>query len=272
MSRKKESRPPDGGKPIGRPANSDSGSSEAVLPQKQSDQLLADLRVMIDSARQRAAAQVNSALVMLYWHMGERIQREILGGKRAEYGGQIVSAVSRQLTAEFGRGFTRKSLMHMVRFAEVFPREEIVSAPRRQLSWTHYKAIIYLKDPLQREFYAEMCRIERWSTRTLNSKIQGMLFERTAISRQPQDLAAQDLAALRDEDRMTPDMIFRDPYILDFVGLTGSFSEKDLERWIGMSANLTKSRPSASFSAAKIITNRSSCYSFARARFGLPNI
>ena len=117
----------------------------------------------------------------------------------------------------------------MVRFAEAFPNEEIVHALRVQLSWTHFRTIIYLDDPLQRDFYAEMCRIERWSTRTLQKKIRGMLFERTALSRKPDELAKQELDALREEDKLTPDLVFRDPYILDFLGLKDTYGEKDME-------------------------------------------
>jgi predicted nuclease of restriction endonuclease-like (RecB) superfamily len=77
------------------------------------------------------------------------------------------------------------------------------------LSWTHFKPIIYLNDPLQREFYAEMCRIERWSTRTLQAKINGMLYERTVLSRKPAELARQELKALREEEKLSPDLVFR---------------------------------------------------------------
>ena len=117
----------------------------------------------------------------------------------------------------------------MIRFAEVFPDERIVHVLSAQLTWTHFREIIYLDDSLQRDFYAEMCRIERWNTRTLKSKIQGMLYERTAISKKPDKLIEKDLAALREEDRLTPDLVFRDPYFLDFLGLKDTFSEKDLE-------------------------------------------
>ena len=130
--------------------------------------LLNDLRELIETARQDVARQVNSALVLLYWHVGKRISQDILKEKRAEYGEQIVSAVSRELAAEFGQGFSEKNLWHMIRFEEVFRNEEIVSALWRELSWTHFKQIIYLDDPLKRDFYAEMCRIERWSTRTFS--------------------------------------------------------------------------------------------------------
>ena len=190
---------------------------------------LEDLRQMIEETRQGVAVTVNTALTMLYWRIGKRINEEILKGARAEYGEQIVSTLSRQLEAEYGRGFSEKSLRHMLRFAEAFPDERIVSALMRQLSWTHFLSIIYLQDSLQRDFYAEMCRIERWSTRTLQKKIASMLYERTALSRKPEILIEQELAALRETDRLTPDLVFRDPYLLDFLGLKDTFAEKDLE-------------------------------------------
>lgn len=117
----------------------------------------------------------------------------------------------------------------MVRFAELFPEERIVVSLVQVLSWTHILALLPLKDPLAREFYAEMCLIERWSVRTLRQKIGGMLFECTALSKNSEELIRQELAALRDEGRMTQELVFRDPYLLDFLGLSGSFSEKDLE-------------------------------------------
>ncbi|MGA2734933.1 MAG: PDDEXK nuclease domain-containing protein [Syntrophobacteraceae bacterium] len=191
--------------------------------------LLEDLRRMIEETRRGAAATVNAALTLLYWRIGRRINEEILQGERAEYGKEIVVSLARQLEVDYGRGFSEKSLRHMLRFAEAFPDERIVSALMRQLSWTHFLSIIYLQDSLQRDFYAEMCRIERWSTRTLQSKIGSLLYERTALSKKPEELARLELAALRDEDKLTPDLVFRDPYFLDFLGLTGAFQERDLE-------------------------------------------
>ena len=167
--------------------------------------------------------------VGLHWQIGSRIRQDILKEKRADYGEEIISTLSRQLAVEYGRGFSRRNLFNMIRFAEVFPDERIVHALSAQLTWTHFREIIYLDDSLQRDFYAEMCRIERWNTRTLKSKIQGMLYERTAISKKPEKLIEKDLAALREEDRLTPDLVFRDPYFLDFLGLKDTFSEKDLE-------------------------------------------
>lgn len=194
-----------------------------------SGKMLDDIRTLIQETRAQVATAVNASLTLLYWRIGKRMNDEILNRERAEYGAQIVSAAGRQLELEFGRGFSEKSLRHMIRFSEVFPDEAIVSALRRQLSWTHFKALIYLDDSLKRDFYAEMCRIEGWSTRTLQTKIGSMLYERTALSRKPEELARMELDALREEDRLTPDLIFRDPYVLDFLGLKNVYPEKDLE-------------------------------------------
>jgi predicted nuclease of restriction endonuclease-like (RecB) superfamily len=191
--------------------------------------LLPELRQLIQAARHTVAVAVNSTLTTLYWQIGSRIRKEILRGKRAAYGEEIVHALSAQLSAEFGRGFTARNLFNMIKFAEAFPDEQIVSALRRQLGWTHFKHLIYMNDPLKRDFYAEMCRIEGWSTRLLQQKINGMLYERTALSKKPAKLIKQELKALRAENKLTPDLVFKDPYVLDFLGLRDTYSERDLE-------------------------------------------
>jgi predicted nuclease of restriction endonuclease-like (RecB) superfamily len=188
-----------------------------------------EIRELILSARESVAQTVNAGLTILYWQIGKRIRREVLKGKRAEYGEKIVHALSAQLSVEFGRGFTSRNLFNMIRFAEVFPDGKIVVSLLRQLGWTHFRLIIALDDPLKRDFYAEMCRLERWSTRTLAKKIQSMLFERTALSRKPEKTIENDLKLLREEDRLSPDLVFRDPYILDFLGLKDTYGEKDVE-------------------------------------------
>jgi len=191
--------------------------------------LLTDLRDMIQRARSGVAQAVNSAVVLLYWEIGRRIRTEILDEKRAPYGAEILSTVSKELASEFGQGFSIPNLSRMIRFAEHFPDPEIVATLSKQLSWSHFVQIIPLDDPIKRDFYAEMCRLEGWSVRALRDKIGGMLFERTALSKKPADLARQELAKLREEDRLTPDLVFRDPYFLDFLGLKDTYSEKDLE-------------------------------------------
>ncbi len=207
----------------------DAQAKPAALQASSAKLILDEVRALILEARQRASQAVNAELTLLYWNIGTRICKDILKGKRAEYGEEIVSALGRQLEREFGRGFSAKSLHHTVRFAEAFPDPKIVSALQRQLSWTHFKSIIYLDDPLKRDFYAAMCRIENWNTRTLAKKIQSMLFERTALSKKPDQLIRQELETLQAEDRLTPDLVFRDPYVLDFLGLQDTYAEKDLQ-------------------------------------------
>jgi hypothetical protein len=137
-------------------------------------------------------------LTLLYWQIGQRIRDEVLLGERAEYGEQIISTLAWQLEADFGRGFSSKNLRHMLRFVEAYPDSEIVSALSRQLAWSHFLELIYLKDPLQRDFYTQMCEQEHWSVRQLRERKQTLLFERTAISRQPDQLLTQELARLRE--------------------------------------------------------------------------
>lgn len=191
--------------------------------------LLADVRELILSVRQTVARGVNTALVLLYWKVGERIHKEILKEKRAEYGQEIFSTLSRKLVAEFGRGFSQQNLFRMAEFAATFPDEKIVATLSKELGWSHFVELLPLKKHLQRDFYAELCRLERWSVRMLRQKIGGMLYERTALSKKPAKLAAMELKQLREEDKLTPDLVFRDPYLLDFLGLQGAYSEKDLE-------------------------------------------
>jgi predicted nuclease of restriction endonuclease-like (RecB) superfamily len=155
--------------------------------------LLTELRLLIEAARIRTAQTVNAELVLLYWRIGKRIDDDILQNERAEYGKEIVSTLS------------------------------------GQLGWSHFKEIIYLENDLQRDFYAELCRVERWSVRTLRDKIGGMLFERTAIAKKPDESIRKELNAIRETDKLAPDLIFRDPYILDFLKLPADYSERELE-------------------------------------------
>ena len=171
-------------------------------------------------------------MVLLYWHIGKRVREDILHEQRAQYGKRIVATLSKQLTSDYGRGYSTPNLSRMMRLAEAFPDERIVATLSQQLGWSHFKEVIPLGDDLKRDFYAEMCRIERWSVRILRAKIQGMLYERTAISKKPEEVIRRDLDVLREEDRLTPDLVFRDPYVLDFLGLADSYGERDMEQAI----------------------------------------
>jgi predicted nuclease of restriction endonuclease-like (RecB) superfamily len=200
-----------------------------VLEAGSSGVLLDDIRALIKETRAQVATAVNAGLTLLYWQVGKRVRKDILRSERAAYGDEIVVTLSRQLRTEYGESFAEKNLRRMIQFAEVFPEEKIVVTLSRQLSWSHFLALIPLRQPLQREFYAEMCRVERWSVRTLRDKIGSMLYERTALSRKPEELVRIELESLREEDLLTPDLVFRDPYFLDFLGLKDLYLEKDLE-------------------------------------------
>lgn len=199
-------------------------AAEAAAPQ-----LLGDIRQLIEQSRGQLAAAVNSALTLLYWHIGHRIRTEVLQGERAAYGEQTVPALAKQLETEYGRGFSEKNLRRMVQFAELYPDEQIVVSLIRHLSWTHVLVLLPLKEPLARDFYAQMCGLERWSVRTLRERVDSMLFQRTALSRQPAELIATELATLSQTGTITPALVLKDPYILDYLGLQDRYLEKDLE-------------------------------------------
>lgn len=192
--------------------------------------LISDLRQIVEGARNRVAFNVNSELTMMYWHLGERMNREVLGSKRAEYGAQIVSTVSAQLQREFNsNGFAPRNIHRMMQFAHKFPDENIVSTLSTQITWSHIVEILPITQDIECEFYLTLAASERWSVRRLRKEIDGMLYERTAISNKPDELVKQELAQLRDEQVMSPDLVFKSPYFLEFTGLKGMYSEKSLE-------------------------------------------
>jgi predicted nuclease of restriction endonuclease-like (RecB) superfamily len=191
--------------------------------------ITSDVRQLIETSRNNVVVVVNSEITLLYWKIGKRINDEVLLNSRAEYGKQIVSSLAKHLTEDYGRGWEEKQLRRFMQFAELFPDERIVAALRRQLSWTHIKTLIPIQEPLKRDFYVEMCKLERWSSRQLQERVQSMLYERTAISKKPEELIEHELKGLRDENKVTPDLVFRSPYFLNFLGLNNDYSEKNLE-------------------------------------------
>ena len=191
--------------------------------------LFKDVCGIIDDARQRVAVYVNSEICLTKWYVGKRIKEDVLYNQRAEYGKQVVKNLSTKLTNIYGKGWGYESLKHCIRTAEIFSEDEIRYAVRTQFSWTHIRTLVSVKDPIARQFYMEMCRIEHWDTRTLDAKIDAQLYERTAISRKPEKLIKQELSQLRENNILNPDLVFRSSYFLDMLGLSDAYSEKDLE-------------------------------------------
>ena len=194
------------------------------------DALHRELAALIAATRQRTAVAVNAELTMLYWSLGQRLHQEVLGGERAAYGAKIVDQLGERLALEFGRGFEAKNLHRMIKFALVFPDPQIVASLMRQLTWTHFIEILPLKDPHQRLYYAQAAGKERWSVRELRRRIERKNWERTALASLHQGQEPeQALAASVASQSPAPGFVFKDPYILEFLGLPPGFDERELE-------------------------------------------
>jgi predicted nuclease of restriction endonuclease-like (RecB) superfamily len=191
--------------------------------------LFAEIITLIDEARGRAFVAVNAELTLLYWRVGQRIHKNVLQEKRADYGQQVISSLAQQLTRVYGSGWGEKQLRHCLQFAEVFPGEAIVYTVCRQLGWSKLRMLMYIDEPLKRDFYLELAKLENWSVRQLRERINSQLFERTALSRQGEDTIRHDLERLRKEGEVSSNLILKDPYLLHFLGLEDRYLEKDLE-------------------------------------------
>ncbi len=199
------------------------------LNQSAKSNLYKKVYVLINQSKQRVQAVFNQELAQLYWNIGQLIQQDILKNKKAGYGEKTIANLSKKLTSEFGSGWSSQQLWNCLHAVETFPSWKILSTLSRELSWSHIKELIYIEDKLKRTFYAQIASHEKWSVRQLRERIDSMLYERTAISRKPEKLIEKELLAMRKKNQMSQDLIFRDPYFLDFINLSDTYSEKDLE-------------------------------------------
>ncbi|RXJ96079.1 hypothetical protein CRU94_04015 [Arcobacter sp. AHV-9/2010] len=154
--------------------------------------LFKHIKNLIEQTKQNVAVAVNSSMTLMYWNIGKTINDEILENQRAEYGKEIIATLS------------------------------------QQLSWSHFRELIPLQDKLKIEFYAQMSIVQKWGVRTLRERIDSMLFERTALSKKPDELIKFELENIQKEN-FSKDVIFKDPYFLDFLELNDRYLEKDLE-------------------------------------------
>ena len=192
-------------------------------------ELLNSIIGLIDQTRHFVAKTVNQELTLLYWKIGKTINEEILKNDRADYGKKLVKNLSEELSNRYGTGFNKRNLHSFIKLNSIFQDLTIVHTVCAQLSWSHIRTLIYIENNIKREFYIQMSVHERWSVRNLQERIDSMLFERTAISKKPEQTIINDLNSLKNEKQISPDLTFRDPYFLDFLGLHDSYSEKDLE-------------------------------------------
>jgi predicted nuclease of restriction endonuclease-like (RecB) superfamily len=208
--------------------------TQSAKPTLPADRLYQEIRQLIETARAHVVTQVNQALVLTYWQIGKTIKTEVLLDDRAGYGDATIKRLAEKLVLEYGNGFGQRNLFRMVRFYQQFPGREILTTVSAQLSWSHFVELLKLDDPIKREFYIGMCTSGRWSVRTLRERMDGMLFERTAISKQPDAVVQNELASLQQNQPITPQLFLKDPYLLDFLDLKDNFTEKDLENAILM--------------------------------------
>ena len=189
--------------------------------------LFEQIKNLIEQSKNNVAIAVNSSLTMMYWHIGKLINDEILQNKRAEYGKEIVATVSQQLIKQYGKGYSYSALTRMMKFAKNIDEKNIATLSQ-QLSWSHFKELIVLEDTLKIEFYTQMSIAQNWGVRTLRERIDSMLYERTALSKQPDELIKYELDNLKQEE-FSKNMILKDPYFLDFLDINDRYLEKDLE-------------------------------------------
>lgn len=183
---------------------------------------------IIEQSKRTIAVYLNSEVSMTYWKIGKYIAGELDAIGEDKYGAKIVSTVSRLLTERFGTGYQRANIFRMLRMAREFPDEEIVSTLSRQLTWSHFVELSVISDPTKRLFYQQMSILYHWSVRQLRDQEDKMVYERSLIAAKPEDEQVKVLTTVADGD-ITPDVILKSSYVVDFLGLKRDFSEEELE-------------------------------------------
>lgn len=193
------------------------------------DELYKEISELIEKTKHNVLKKVNNEMTCLYWNIGKNITKHVLNNEKAEYGEATIKKISKKLVNKYGNGYGIRNIFRMLKFYESFPDFKILSTLSTKLSWSHFVELLQIQDNLKRQFYITMCLNENWSVRTLRERISSALFERTEISRKPEETILNELKLLNKENKMTTDLFFRDPYVLDFLELKDTYSEKDFE-------------------------------------------
>lgn len=188
-----------------------------------------EIRKLIHQAREHVAREYNSTQVLLNWMIGKRIDEEFFDSQRATYGDKVLENIANQLSLEYGRGYGKINLSRMLKLSRLFPTREIVSTLSKQLSWSHFVMVCAIDETLKRDFYTEMCRIQHWSVRDFKRQMDSMLYERTVISKEPEVVIKSSIDALKKNDSVSSNLVFKDPYFISFIGSSNYKSERDLE-------------------------------------------
>lgn len=190
------------------------------------NQLFTSIKKLVDQSRQTIAVTVNSALCILNYSIGKHIS-EVIGYKAYDnYGKSILATVSQRLTAEYGRGFTYSALTRMVKVAATFDREMFATLSQT-LSWSHFIELATIEDATKRLYYQQLAVHNHWSLRELRQRQDAMDFERSLVATKPEDEIVTALTS--PNPTANPEVMLKSSYVVDFLGLRGFYSEKDLE-------------------------------------------
>lgn len=185
-----------------------------------------EIKNILNMARNKVYKTANFVMVEAYWNIGKSIIEEQGGNEKAEYGAGLIKELSKQMTQDFGKGFTVTNLKYMRQFYLMFPNSH---ALRDELSWTHYRLLIKVENDNARDFYMQEAAKSQWSTRQLERQINSFFYERLLSSKNKKQVA-DEIQTL--EPAKKPEDIIRDPYVLEFLGLSSNddFYESDLEQ------------------------------------------
>lgn len=198
---------------------------------KYSNDLFTGIVQLIEQAKQKVAVILNSETTLLYWNIGHYINENLKVNNRLEYGGKIVATLSQQLSIQFGKGYSYSAITRMCKVANCFDATNIATLSQ-QLSWSHLIEIATVSDELKREYYTLLSVQNHWGVRELREQIEKMLFERTALAKQPEHEIKTQLQGLKNENTLHPDLVFKNTYVLDFLNLPQLYNENDLENAI----------------------------------------
>lgn len=204
--------------------------SEIILPENFKP-VYEEIITLIKGKKNGAKVR-NDAVVFLYWSIGKCLKNKLLKNKKEEEKRELIREISKRLTKKYGKAFDKLAVFRMIKFYEQFPVYKKVKILSRQLTWSHFVELLPVDDELKRNFYATMCRNENWSVRTLRERKKSMLYERSVISKKPKETIAKEISELRDKNKMSLDMFYRELYLLDFLKLKDTYSEKELENAI----------------------------------------
>ena len=196
-----------------------------------SDHLYDGVTEIIDNSKKQVAVYVNAHSSMTFWNVGKYIIEDLNYQTYSAYGQNILATLSQRLMARYGKGFTYSALTRMMKVARIYNDPEMFATLSQTLTWSHFLELITIEDDTKRLFYQQMGIAEHWSVKQLRNKQDEMAYERSLLAVKPDDMMVKTLENISPH-HMEPDVVLKSSYILDFLGLSGYYSEEDLENAI----------------------------------------